>query len=417
MYQPEHPSLQRAESMMRATEAERGDKIKEILRMRLEGTLKQLGDERDSLRTTLERLEQEEEAKMIQLRDLTASHTVYESMATQREYLEQHRDADLQLIKEVQLMQLRDDARRVGLAQQALQPRERAFPKLELVVPMSALLVVSLTVGLIFLREFTDQRVRSASDLSVVPGAQVVGVIPDRSEDPTRPKAAELVVRRHSNSVLAESYRQAFAMVSKAVHRAGHQALLLVGGLPGAGSTTAATNLAATWAAAGRRVVLVDANFRRPALAEALGAEANGAGLGDVLAGAATVADVIVNVSPNLNLIAAGTPANRVFELLNTRQFDSMMAQLRDEYDIILFDAPPAVVAGEAMALASKVDAALLVVRAGQEQRGLVARLINQLADAHCELIGILLNRPRGTAGGYFRKNFATMASYNAERD
>ena len=75
-------------------------------------------------------------------------------------------------------------------------------------------------------------------------------------------------------------------------------------------------------------------------------------------------------------------------------------------------DAPPAVVAGEAFVLANKVDSAVLVVRANQEQRGLVARLVNQLIDAQCELLGIVLNRPRGTAGGYFKKNYEAMARY-----
>jgi Mrp family chromosome partitioning ATPase len=75
-------------------------------------------------------------------------------------------------------------------------------------------------------------------------------------------------------------------------------------------------------------------------------------------------------------------------------------------------DAPPAVVAGDSLVLANKVDAAVLVVRAYQEQRGLVARLVNQLVDAQCELLGVILNRPRGTAGGYFKKNFAAMAQY-----
>ena len=68
--------------------------------------------------------------------------------------------------------------------------------------------------------------------------------------------------------------------------------------------------------------------------------------------------------------------------------------------------------AGGRHAKPNRLDAAVLVVRAYGEQRGLVARLMNQLMDARCEMLGIVLNRPRGTAGGYFRKNFATMAKY-----
>ena len=66
------------------------------------------------------------------------------------------------------------------------------------------------------------------------------------------------------------------------------------------------------------------------------------------------------------------------------------------------------------MVLANKTDAAVLVVRANHEQKGLVARLINQFAAAQSELLGIVLNRPRWTAGGYFKKNYAAMAEYAA---
>ena len=87
----------------------------------------------------------------------------------------------------------------------------------------------------------------------------------------TKAKAAELVVRKHPTSVLAESYRQAATSLLPLMDRNGHQTLLLVGGLPGAGTTTVVTNLAAAAAAAGRRVLVVDANFRRPRLAKAMG--------------------------------------------------------------------------------------------------------------------------------------------------
>jgi capsular exopolysaccharide synthesis family protein len=417
MYHPGHAMIKRNEIRLRATEAERDSAVEEIVRENLEAQFRDLQNSIGQMTAALEGLETEYEEKSIQLRELAATQNQYESMSTQREYLLVQRDADLQLIKEVRLMQLRSDAGRVRLAQLALSPREPSFPQPEVVIPLGALLVVALTVGMIFLRELTDHRVKSASDLAVLPGAQIIGIIPERTEDPTRPRTAELVVRRHPQSVLAESYRQAFASLTKSMDRAGHQSLLVVGGLPGAGTSTVSTNLAATWAASGRRVLVVDANFRRPRLAEALGAEQSAPGLGDVLAGTASIDDAVFELDHGISLMPAGSPANRIYEALNTRQFDSLQAELRDRFDLIIFDAPPAVVAGEALSLANRVDAAMLVVRAGKEQRGLVGRLIGQLSDAHCDLLGVVLNRPRGTAGGYFKKNYAAMAAYSADQE
>ena len=92
---------------------------------------------------------------------------------------------------------------------------------------------------------------------------------------------------------------------------------------------------------------------------------------------------------------------------------DDILATLRRRYDIVLIDGPPGVVSGDALVLASKCDATALIVRAGSEERGLIGRLIGQLKQMEASFIGVIFNRPRHTAGGYFKKNFQTMASYS----
>jgi capsular exopolysaccharide synthesis family protein len=296
-----------------------------------------------------------------------------------------------------------------------LTPREKSFPKIEFIVPATAVLVLGLMTGLLFLREVTDQRVKTASDLFVVPDARVLGVIPELEEDPTRAKRAELAVLLSPRSVLAESYRQACALIDKSMARMGHQTLLVVGGLPEAGTTTIVTNIAASAAASGRSVIVVDANFRRSRLAGAMGVDGDAVGLGELLIEKAAIDDAIQTTESDIHVMSAGKPAHRVYERFNSGRFESVMSELRHRFDLIIIDAPPAVVAGDAMVLANKVDAAIMIVRAYQEQRGLVARLMNQLVDARCEMLGMILNRPRGTAGGYFKKNFDAMASYADE--
>ncbi|MDY7110579.1 MAG: hypothetical protein SYC29_18255 [Planctomycetota bacterium] len=411
-YQPDHPALREMGNRLRASEAEKEEKRNEVIRRNLNARLKAYAYEMERMQRVIEELETEMEAQDATLRELAAEQSDFEGMQDRRTHLEEARDNDVELIKAVQMMRLRKDAQRVRLAERAQTPRELSFPRPFIVVPLSILFVLAITISFIFLREITDQRVKSASDLEVLPGTRVLGVIPDLSEDPTKSEVAELVVRRFPNSVLAESYRQTSAPLAKAVDRAGHQTIVLLSGLPGAGTTTAASNLAAGYAAAGRSVVLVDANFRRPRLAQVMGVSADQPGLGDILAGDVTLEDAVTETEYGVHVVPAGTPANRVIERLNTDAFRSLVAELRGRFGLIIFDAPPAVVAGDAMALANRLDAAVLVIRANQEHRGLVARLVRQLEDAQCDLLGVILNRPRGTAGGYFKKNFATMAAY-----
>jgi len=410
---PEHNSVKDVERMLRLAEDAKERLTREIMNRNLNAQLKSLTNNIDSYNQLIEELKLELAEKDQQLKVLAGRVSEYESLVQRREQLLGQLQVSQEVVTELQQTRARSAADRVQKFADAMTPRERSFPLPEIMIPLGFLLVVGLTIGLIFLRELTDTRVKSASDLAIVPGARVLGVVPDLQEDPTRINRAELAVRDEPRSVIAESYRQTCTPILKAMDRSGHQSILVVGGLPGSGSTTVVSNLAAFIAAGGKRVLAIDANFRRPALAAAMGSsKTEGQGLGDVLAGAAKPADVIVHCGTGIDVMLAGTPSHRVFERLSNGQFEVVMADVRARYDYVIVDAPPAVVAGDAMVLANKVDAAVLVVRAAQEQRGLVARLISQFGDAQCELLGVILNRPRWTAGGYFKKNFATMAAY-----
>jgi capsular exopolysaccharide synthesis family protein len=410
---PGHAMVREAEARLRAAELQLEQKLDEVIRRNLEAEKKVLEEQIEQFRSVVASLQDQIDELHTELGELAADQAQLEAMEQRRDRLGARREAELQLIKEAQLMKMRSDAARVQVAQWPLTPRERFFPDIEIMVPLGALVLLALTTGIIFLREITDSRVKSSSDLSVIPGARVLGVIPELEEDPTKTDTAELAVRRHPQSVVAESYRQAMNSVMRVLEQTGYQTLLLGGGLPGAGTTTAVTNLAVAIAATGKTVLVVDANFRRPRLASAMGMDDEGPGLGDLLAGQATLDEAILVAEGDVSVLPAGTVVNRVFERLSSGRLQGLLAELRNRFDVIIFDAPPAVVAGEALVLANYVDAVVLVVRAYQEQRGLVARLINQLRDAPCELVGILLNRPRGTAGGYFKKNYATMADYS----
>jgi capsular exopolysaccharide synthesis family protein len=412
---PDHHSVKDIEQRLSAVELERDAKIDEIMARNLQARSKELKDEIERLQRLISSTEEHAEATDQELRELAAAHSYFDALQKKREHLEVRRDSELALIKEVQLLRLRADHSRVRLVRPAETPREVSFPKKEIVIPLGGLALMGMAVGIVFLRELTDQRVKSGSDVAVIPGANVLGVIPELDEDPTKTDSAELVVRRHPNSVVAESYRQVCTPITRMMQRSGYQLLLLVGGLPGSGTTTVVTNLAAVASASGKRVVVIDANFRRPRLAAAFGADEEAFGLGDLLAGDATLDEAIQNTEYGVHVIHAGTPANRLFERLNHEKHDALIAELRTRYDLVLFDAPPAVVSGDAMVLASRVDAAVLVIRANQEHRGLVARLLRQLNDARCNPLGILLNRPRGTVDGYFKKNYATMAEYTSK--
>jgi Mrp family chromosome partitioning ATPase len=262
-----------------------------------------------------------------------------------------------------------------------------------------------------------DQRIRSTIDLSAIPGSRILGVIPDLKDDPTDASRAETVVRDHTSSVVAESYRQFATAFRKARGEAGARTVLFSSGMPDAGTTSVVLNLAATAVAAGRSVAIVDANFRRPRIGSILGFDSEAPGFGDVLCDAATIDDVIQTTSDGISVIPAGTAANRVIERFDGESAGRFLKDIGSRFDVLLIDGPPLVVASESMSIAHAVDATVLVVRAFSEHRGLVARLIRQLNEHSGVLLGVVLNRPRNTAGGYFRRNYEAIAAYSNDQD
>lgn len=309
----------------------------------------------------------------------------------------------------------REDSRAATIARRAQTPRELSFPKIEIMLPLGLLLGVAGFIGFVFTREILDTRVRSAADLAVVQGLRLFGSVPDLVDDPVAPAKAERAVRNAPKSVIAESCRQIAGTISKVCAQDGTKTIGFMSGLPEAGTTTFVSNAADSLAAGGRKVLVIDANFRRSHLAAAMGTEPDAKGLGDVLHGNIALADAIRPTGGDVDILSAGTIENRIFELLSGSRLDAVLAEAAQRYDFVLVDLPPAIVAGDAFAVANKVDATVLVVRAMQEQRGLVARLVNQLSDVRGKCIGIVLNRPKNTAGGYLRKNYEVMATYSAK--
>lgn len=408
-----HLSVRQVERLLKASEDEKDLAIKEIVHRDLTAEFKEVSDQRDSFERLLSALEQDFDETQTSLRDYASALGELHALDRRLEAAMEDRDEITRTIADINKVRVRSDASKVRLFQGATMPKELHFPKIEYVVPAGLVIVVGLTLGIIFVRELLDNRIKYPNEIVSIAGARLLGVVPDVADDPTGVESVDLVVRNEPDSVMAETFRQTAAHVYKEMVGGEHQSLLLISGMPDAGTTTISTNLAGSLVATGRKVVIVDANFRRPRLEEACGVERASRGLGDALAGEAPVESIVIGTPDSIDIIGAGSEINRVFERLNTSAMDDLLATLKRRYDIVLIDGPPGVVSGDALVLASKCDATALVIRAGSEERGLIGRLINQLRQMQASFIGVIFNRPRHTAGGYFKKNFKTMASYS----
>jgi len=410
---PQHPEVRYAEETLASARAQKDKALDEIVQRDLNGQFKTVTDRQGGLEDLLKKQTGDFELERKRIEELASRVAELEAMKERQKRLEEERGVVAKTVGELDLARSREDSVPVEVAQRALTPRELFFPNWKVVLPGVWVLVILIGVGLIFLREFMDQRVRFASELAALSAGRVLGVVPDQQDDPTAPERVSFVVREAPQSALAESLRQVSTNLIKNLADQGGSVVGVFSALPGAGATAIITNLASSAQVIGKRVLVVDANFRRPGLCTAFSLAEGGRGLGDVLAGNCTLADVIQRGAGGIEVVGAGQ--SHMIELLDTLRMTEVMNAMRDQYDLVLIDTAPLAIAAESMAVANRIDGSMIVVRAMRDQRGLIGRLIGQLTSQRGRFIGAVLNRPQQTAGGYYRKNAELASKYSAE--
>lgn len=320
-------------------------------------------------------------------------------------------DTQAALDELVDVSQLKS-ADRVSIYQYAKIPDKMAFPDPKIIIPAGVVLVLGLTVGLVLLREVLDQRIKGPADVAMIPRTPILGMIPIASEDPSRPERPETAFLDRPTGIMAESIRQLRVAATKKMQQAGHRSLLVVPATPQSGATTFVTNLSEACARADMKTLVLDANLRRPRIHTLFNLEAS-PGLVDVLAGACELDDAICSTdNPNLDVMTVGSGEHRMFERIVTDPMGQLLTRLEAKYDIVILDTAPAIVAGDAVGLANRCGATVLVARAMAEKRGTIARLKSELSDTRAEFLGVMINAVRPSAGGYFRRNIRAAHAY-----
>jgi succinoglycan biosynthesis transport protein ExoP len=163
--------------------------------------------------------------------------------------------------------------------------------------------------------------------------------------------------------------------------------------IPGEGKSTIAINLAMSLADSGSRVILVDADLRRPSIAEYLGIE-GGVGLTTVLIGRAEVEDVVQPLGKTaLDLLPAGQIPPNPSELLGSMAMADLLEQLSGSYDMVLLDSPPLLPVTDAVVLSNLAGGALVVVGADRIHRPQLQQSLESLETAGAHLFGIVINK------------------------
>lgn len=260
-------------------------------------------------------------------------------------------------------------------------------------------------VGLAFLLEGLDNTVRTTEQAQMISGLASLGMIPLGSKsarEGTNPKrlviatskeAVELVTQVRPQSQMAESYRALRTSLLLSNLGAPPKVIMVTSALPQEGKTTTSINCAVVLAQKGVRVLLIDADMRRPSIHKTLGMGPH-SGLSNVLTGSTTLDEAITRTAilPNLFVLAAGTPPPNPAELLASTNMRDKLAELREQYDHIVIDTPPSLSVTDAVVLSPRADAVVLVIRSGQTTKVALRRSRDILTQVNAKVVGVLLN-------------------------
>ncbi len=310
-------------------------------------------------------------------------------------------------------------ATNIHVVDPALPPSVPARPKKLLNIAIGLLLGLAVGIALAFIKEGLDTSVKSAEDVEKLTASPALAIIPAASTNGTRSAwlkrtngskvsatgHAELAMLNQPTSHIAECYRALRTAVLLSMAPRPPQVLLVTSAQPSEGKTCTALNLTFALAQRGARVLIIDADLRKPGIAAPLGLTSE-RGLSSVLTGASTLEESLYQheVLPNLLVLPAGPCPPNPAELLSSPFMEDLLRRLREKFDHLVIDSPPSLLVTDATVLSSIVDATILVAQPGITTRSALARVHRILESSGARVMGVVLNRvtPQNTNFHYY---------------
>ncbi|HEX8508434.1 MAG TPA: polysaccharide biosynthesis tyrosine autokinase [Propionibacteriaceae bacterium] len=271
----------------------------------------------------------------------------------------------------------------------ALTPLRPSSPVVPRNLGLGLALGLLLGIGTALLRHLMDTKVRTTLDVEAITDTAVLGVIPFDSAAPTHP------VTMHDDPLAARSEAVRRLRTNLQFVEVADQAkcILITSSIPGEGKSTTAMNLGVSLADAGLKVILIDADLRRPTLDKYLGLE-GAVGLTTVLIGRAKAEDVVQQLGTGgLYVLPAGQVPPNPSELLGSKAMSALLADLAQTYDMVLLDSAPLLPVTDGVVLSKSVGGTLVVVGAERTNKSQLHDALESLSTVGANVMGVVLNK------------------------
>jgi len=420
-----HRDVRRARDLIEKTKKEREVRKTEIAEQTRRANLENARDSLVVLQERFEQLEQLRQEAEAKKKQLDIAQIQYEKGLKIRDERLEMLDSIKEQIEKMKTLHDDPETPKVLAVGPAPIPLEMVFSRQWwLWFPSGTILGLLFGLGLAFLVELANDLVRTPSDVARFLRIPLLGVVPDASQD-SQVRGIELchAVRQAPYSVVSESYRHCRTNLKLSGAAESLKTLLVSSGMPGDGKTSVAVNLAETFVAADKKVLLIDANFRQPNLHSVfpkaerhVAGERFDFGLSSVLTHQCAAREAVRSSGvEGLDIIDCGPlPANPA-ELLGSLRMEELLREHRRSYDHVIIDGPPVLLVSDAKVLARLVDATILVLNAAATSRGAAQRTIRELKEVRANIVGCVLFGARAIKGGYFREQFKSYRRYQTK--
>jgi len=263
--------------------------------------------------------------------------------------------------------------------------------------------------------EFLNQSIRTAQDIERHMDIATLGTIPDVDDEEVKIPQVETAVLDEPQSMVAEAFRRIRTNLQFSAPADRQKSIVVTSSSPDDGKTTVACNLALAASLGGKRILLIDANFRRPKLQQFF-KQTPAEGLSNILVSEGSLDSLIVHSGvPNLDVLGCGPIPPNPVELLSGESFKTLIEKVTAAYDQVIIDTAPVLHASDAVVIATVVDGVVLTIRANQNSRGVARRALSLLSDVNAQIFGAVLNAARVTRGGYFREQLRSFYDYQPQ--
>jgi len=376
-----HPDMVKAQSAIETTETRINAEVQKVVQAVRNDYQASLANER-SLQTSLDQQRAEAQdlnRSSIQYgvlqRDATSNQTMFSGL------LERSRETGIS--GELKTSNIR-------VVDHAETPRRPASPNKVTNLSLALLGGLFLGIGLAFFFEYLDSHIKQPDEIKTQLGLPFLGMIPAFiAKNTTGPP----LIGNGMPHEFSEAFRAIRTNVLFSSADAGSKSIVVTSTGPGEGKSVVSANIAMSLALAGQRVLLIDADMRRPKTHELFGVALE-PGLSNVMVGDAKASETVKKtLTPNLWLMAAGKHPPNPAELLGSRRFKDFMSSLGEHFDWVIIDSPPVMAVTDASVIAHSATGVVFVVGAEMTSKGAAKAALEQLDSAKAKYVGGILNR------------------------